>query len=59
MLSKARVKAIKKYLETKDQIIFRVEKGRKERIKFRAESLGLSLNAYINGLIEKDMGPLD
>ena len=39
-----------------DRIIFTVSKGRKEDIKAHAESKGMSLNAYVNELIEKDMG---
>jgi predicted DNA binding CopG/RHH family protein len=38
-----------------DRIIFTVSKGRKEDIKAHAESKGMSLNAYINELIERDM----
>lgn len=41
--------------EKLDRIYLTVAKGQKEEIKTRAESLGLSLNAYINDLIEKDM----
>lgn len=39
-----------------DRIETVVRKGEKERIKAHAESIGFSLNAYINNLIEKDMG---
>ncbi len=31
-------------------------RGTKEKIKARAQQEGMSLNAYIVGLIEKDMG---
>lgn len=41
--------------EKLDRIYLTVVKGRKEEIKAHAESLGMSLNAYINDLIEKDM----
>lgn len=59
MVSKAREKATKKYLQKLDDVIFRVKKGRKAEIKAHAESLGMSLNAYINYLIDKDMGSSD
>ena len=38
-----------------DQLRVIVKKGDKDKIKAHAESLGLSLNAYINKLIEEDM----
>lgn len=38
-----------------DRIALTVKKGQREVIRARAESLGLSLNAYINKLIEEDM----
>lgn len=56
MLSDARKKANKKYIETKcDDITLRVPKGRKEEIKKVAESKGESINSYINRLIEEDL----
>lgn len=57
MLSQARIQANKKYLGKLDNIIVRVKKGRRLKLKAYAESLGMSLNAYINNLIDKDMGP--
>lgn len=39
-----------------DQLRVIVKKGQKDLIKSHAESLGLSLNAYINKLIAEDMG---
>ncbi|MVB12501.1 hypothetical protein CAFE_32410 [Caprobacter fermentans] len=57
MISRAREKATKKYLKKLDDIIFRVKKGRKAEIKAHADSLGMSLNAYMNYLIDQDMGP--
>lgn len=42
--------------ENYDLFQIKLKKGKKELIKQRAESLGLSMNAYIVGLIEKDMG---
>lgn len=56
MISDARARANKKYLEKVDDVIFRVKKGRKAQIKARADSLGVSLNAYLNTLIDKDLG---
>lgn len=38
-----------------DQIPIRVKSGEKEKIRAYAEKEGLSLNAYIVGLIERDM----
>lgn len=38
-----------------DDIKLRVKKGDKETIQLHAESLGLSVNSYINQLIENDM----
>lgn len=38
-----------------DRLGVMVYKGEKEKIKQRADSLGLSVNAYINMLIEKDI----
>lgn len=59
MMSEARIRANKKYLLKLDDVIIRVQRGRKDKIKARAESLGMSLNAYINRLIESDMGPME
>lgn len=59
MISKAREKATKKYLQKLDDVIFRVKKGRKAEIKAHAEALGMSVNAYMNYLIDKDMGSSD
>ena len=42
--------------ENYDTLQVKIKKGKKDLIKQRAESLGLSMNAYIVGLIEKDMG---
>ena len=38
-----------------EDIRLRVKRGKKDIIKAHAESKGMSLNAYINDLIEKDM----
>ena len=41
--------------KTYDRINLTVPKGDKEKIQTHAESKGLSVNAYINGLIREDM----
>lgn len=52
----AQKKATAKYnAKTYDRIEIKVSKGNKALIQSRAESLGMSLNAYINKLIDKDM----
>ncbi len=49
-------KAVQKYSKKAyDTTILRVKKGELEKIKEHAQSKGLSLNGYINSLIEKDM----
>lgn len=55
--TEAQKKATAKYnAKAYDRIEIKVPKGEKEKIKAHAESLGMSLNAYIVGLIERDMG---
>lgn len=54
-LSEAQKKATNKYFEKLDEFKVRVPKGQKAVIQAHAQSKGLSLNAYIVGLIEKDM----
>lgn len=39
-----------------EEIKLRVKKGEKQVIKTHAESNGMSLNGYINKLIDDDMG---
>lgn len=56
VMNEARLKANRKYLKKMDDVIFRVKKGRKAQIKERAGLLGMSLNAYINSLIDRDLG---
>lgn len=54
--SKASQKAVDKYIKNNyDSYTIRFKRGDKEKIKARAESLNMSLNAYIVALIEKDM----
>lgn len=38
-----------------DRVNLTLPKGQKEKIKAHAESKGMSLNGYINALIEADM----
>lgn len=38
-----------------DRLNITVKKGERDKIKAHAESLGMSLNAYINKLIKDDM----
>ena len=42
-----------------DQVRLIVKKGKKDEIKARAESKGMSLNGYINALIDADMGKIE
>lgn len=42
-------------LEKYDRINVTVNKGDKEKIKARADALGVSINAYIRELITKDI----
>lgn len=39
-----------------DQITIRVKSGHKEKIKLYCDYLGVSVNGYIVGLINKNMG---
>lgn len=53
--TEAQKKANKKYFSEKiEDIKIRVPKGKREEYKAKAESKGLSLNAYIISLIESD-----
>ncbi len=53
--SQARLKANDKYIKSLDEFKVRVKAGQKDVIKKHAESKGMSLNGYINALIEADM----
>lgn len=44
--------------ENQERVIVMVGKGQKDKIKAHAMESGKSLNAYIIGLIEADMGKL-
>lgn len=55
--SKAHIKASNKYnAKAYDRVSLMLNKGKKEIVTAYAKSKGLSLNAYINGLIAQDMG---
>ena len=54
--SKAQKEATARYMKNNlDDIKIRVPKGKRDKIRAYAESKGMSLNAYINDLIDKDM----
>lgn len=56
MLTEAQKRANQKYnAKAYDQIKIVVKKGRRDEIKQFAEKCGMSLNAYVNYLIDKDM----
>ena len=55
-VSKAQPKAVGKYeKENYDKVLLRLQKGSRDKIKAHAQQKGMSLNAYIVDLIEKDM----
>lgn len=55
-VSRAQQKAVSKYESVNyDKVLLRLPKGERDKIKAHAESLGMSLNAYINELIGRDM----
>jgi len=55
-VSKSQKKARDKYdKEHFEYATLKLRKGQKDKIKAHAESKGMSLNAYINELIDKDM----
>jgi predicted DNA binding CopG/RHH family protein len=55
-MAKSQTKASAKYnAKTYEEIKLRVKIGQKDNIKTYAESKGMSLNGYINNLIENDM----
>lgn len=56
-ISQSRINANRKYNEKAyDRLAISVYKGQREQITAHAKEKGLSLNAYINGLIAQDMG---
>lgn len=59
-MSRTSAKAKNRYAtKTYDRIVCIVKKGRKAEIQRRAELLGLSVNAYICGLIDRDTAGLN
>ena len=53
-VSEAQKKATAKYEQQNyDKILLRLEKGKKDRIKFYAENRGESLNGFINKAIDE------
>ena len=57
MATEAQNRAKMKYnAKTYDRAEVKFKKGEKAKIVAHAESLGLSLNGYINKLIDDDMG---
>ena len=55
MASEAKLRANKKYLDTQDEVRIRMPPGKLGAVKARAKELGLSVNAYINKLIDFDL----
>lgn len=56
MVSKAQQKAVNKYVKQNyDRVNVTMPKGKKDEYKLHAQSKGMSLNAYIIGLIEADI----
>lgn len=55
-VTKAQQRAVGKYeKENYDKVLLRLPKGNREKIKAHAQQKGMSLNAYIVDLIERDM----
>lgn len=54
-VSEAAKKATQKYLDKLEEIKIRVVKGKKEQIRSHAESLGESLNGFVNRAIDETM----
>lgn len=55
-MAKPQTTASNKYnAKAYDRIALQVKKGRRDIIRAHAESKGMSLNGYINKLIEEDM----
>ena len=55
MRTDAQKRADAKYRNQQEQVNLTFPKGTKERWKARAESLGMSLTAYITDLVESDI----
>ena len=55
-VSKAQQKAVQKYVKDKyDRVVLTMPKGKKDAIKERADSMELSVNAFINLAIDSVM----
>lgn len=55
-VSKAQQKAVNKYIAEKlDRVNLTLPKGKKEKVKAVADSMGLSVNAFINLAIDAMM----
>lgn len=55
-VSKAQQKAVNKYIAEKlDRVNLTMPKGKKEAVKEQADSMGLSVNAFINLAIDSMM----
>lgn len=55
-VSKAQQKAVNKYIAEKlDRVNLTLPKGKKEKVKAMADSMGLSMNAFINLAIDAMM----
>jgi hypothetical protein len=60
MATEAKLEANRRYLNKTEEVRGRVKKGSLEKIRTHAEQNGhKSLNAYIVGLIRKDMGGIE
>lgn len=55
MKTEAQKRASAKYRGTKDTMSLELPKGTKEKWKAKAESLGMSLTAYIIKVVESDI----
>ena len=54
--NEAAKRAAIKYMEKAyDRIVIKVKKGHKQEIAAHAAEIGMSVNAYITGLIDEDM----
>jgi predicted HicB family RNase H-like nuclease len=55
MATKAKLECNARWDKKQDKHLLRMKPGQKEKIKAHADSLGMSVNEYINKLIEQDM----
>lgn len=59
MATEAHLRGNKKYLEKQDEFKVRAPEGKKAEYKALAARRGMSLNAYVISLIEKDKSSID